>query len=211
MLTKPEDAFLIALYARVSTVNGHQDPEMQLRELREYASRRGWKIVGEYVDRLSGSKESRPALNRLMADAKQRKFDVIVVWKLDRFARSLKHLVVALAEFESLGVQFVSLRDNLDLTTPSGRLMFQIIGAMAEFERALIQERVKAGLRNAKAKGRTLGRPRRIVDAHKIAALRAQGASWRTISDELGVGTATLFRVSARHSENPSADTTTIG
>jgi DNA invertase Pin-like site-specific DNA recombinase len=203
MLTKPEDAFLIALYARVSTVNGHQDPEMQLRELREYASRRGWKIVGEYVDRLSGSKESRPALNRLMADAKQRKFDVIVVWKLDRFARSLKHLVVALAEFESLGVEFVSLRDNLDLTTPSGRLMFQIIGAMAEFERALIQERVKAGLRNAKAKGRTLGRPRRIVDAHKIAALRAQGASWRTISDDLGVGIATLYRVSSRRSENP--------
>jgi DNA invertase Pin-like site-specific DNA recombinase len=208
---KPEDAFLVALCARVSTVNGHQDPEMQLREMREYASRRGWEIVGEYVDRLSGSKESRPALNRLMADAKQRKFDVIVVWKLDRFARSLKHLVLALAEFESLGVEFVSLRDNLDLTTPSGRLMFQIIGAMAEFERALIQERVKAGLRNAKAKGRTLGRPRRIVDAHKIAGLRAQGASWRTISDDLGVGVATLYRASARRSENHSADTTTIG
>src|ERR1035438_3659886 len=178
MTRHSEDCFLIALYARVSLANGHQDPEMQLRELREYAARRGWKIVGEYVDRMTGSKESRPALNRLMADAKQRKFDAIVVWKLDRFARSLKHLVVALAEFESLGLQFVSLCDNLDLTTPSGRLMFQIIGAMAEFERALIQERVKAGLRNARAKGKILGRPRRIVNVDRIAALRAQGEPW---------------------------------
>jgi hypothetical protein len=121
---------------------------------------RGWHIVEPYVDRLTGSVEARPALNRLMADARQRKFDVVVVWKLDRFARSLKHLVTAIAEFESLGVQFVSLRDNLDLTTPSGRLMFHVIGAMAEFERSLIQERVCAGLRNARAKGRVLGRPR---------------------------------------------------
>ena len=178
MTRHSEGRFLIALYARVSLANGHQDPEMQLRELRGYAARRGWKIVGEYVDRMTGSKESRPALNRLMVDAKQRKFDAIVVWKLDRFARSLKHLVVALAEFESLGLQFVSLCDNLDLTTPSGRLMFQIIGAMAEFERALIQERVKAGLRNARAKGKILGRPRRIVNVDRIAALRAQGEPW---------------------------------
>jgi len=112
------------------------------------------------VDRLTGALEARPALNRLMADARQRKFDVLIVWKLDRFARSLKHLVTAIAEFESLGVQFVSLRDNLDLTTPSGRLMFHVIGAMTEFERSLIQERVCAGLRNARAKGRTLGRPK---------------------------------------------------
>ena len=202
MPTKPEDRFLIALYARVSTVNGHQDPEMQLRELREYCERRGWQIVGEYVDHMTGSKESRPALNRLMADAHSRKFDAVLVWKMDRFARSLKHLVNALADFEALGVAFVSLRDNLDLSTPSGRLMFQIIGAMAEFERALIQERVKAGLRNARAKGRTLGRPKRIVDSARIAALRSQGASWRTISDDLGVGVATLYRASARRSEN---------
>lgn len=208
---KPENRFLIALYARVSTVNGHQDPEMQLREMREYASRRGWEIIGEYVDRMTGSKESRPALNRLMADAKQRKFDAIVVWKLDRLARSLKHLVTALAEFESLGVQFVSLRDNLDLTTPSGRLMFQIIGAMAEFERALIQERVMAGLRNARSKGKTLGRPKRIVDSARIASLRAQGASWRTISDQLGVGIATLYRASARRSENPAQTGIAVG
>ncbi len=154
-----------AFYVRVSTSNHHQDPEMQLGDLRPFAAARGWQLVEEYVDRMTGSKESRPALNRLMADAKQRKFDVVVVWKLDRFARSLKHLINALAEFEALGVAFVSLRDNLDLSTPSGRLMFQIIGAMAEFERSLIQERVCAGLRNARAKGRTLGRPKLLVDS----------------------------------------------
>jgi DNA invertase Pin-like site-specific DNA recombinase len=159
----------VALYARVSTSNGHQDPEMQLRELREYAEHRGLTIIGEYIDRMTGSKDSRPALNRLMTDAQRRKFDAVLVWKLDRFGRSLRHLVNALAELEALGLTFISLRDNLDLSTPSGRLMFQIIGAMAEFERALIQERVCAGLRNARAKGRRLGRPRVIVDASRIA------------------------------------------
>ncbi len=185
----------VALYARVSTSNGHQDPEMQLRELREYAERRGWQVAGEYTDHgISGSKESRPELNRLMTDAHRRRFDAILVWKIDRFGRSLKHLVNALADLGAYGVAFISLRDNLDLSTPSGRLMFQIIGAMAEFERALIQERVRAGLRNAQAKGKLLGRPRRTVDASKIAALRASGASWRAISRELGVGIATLYR-----------------
>lgn len=184
----------LALYARVSTSNGHQDPEMQLRELREFAEHRGFNIIEEYIDRMTGSKDSRPALNQLMADASRRKFDTILVWKLDRFGRSLRHLVNAIAELEAIGVAFISFRDNLDLSTPSGRLMFQIIGAMAEFERALIQERVRAGLRNARAKGKTLGRPRRIVNTDAIAALRAGGASWRTISSELGVGIATLYR-----------------
>ncbi len=131
----------VALYARVSTLN-NQDPEMQLAELREYAGRRGWQIVEEFTDQgVSGCKESRPALNRLMSDACRRRFDAVLIWKIDRFGRSLKHLVNALAELAALGVAFISLRDNLDLSTPSGRLMFQIIGAMAEFERALIQER----------------------------------------------------------------------
>ena len=142
---------------------------MQLAELREYASRRGWAITNEYVDRgVSGAKESRPALNRLMRDAHRRKFDAVLVWKLDRFARSLKQLVNDIAEFESLGVSLVSLRDNLDLSTPSGRLMFQIIGAMAEFERALSQERVRAGLRHARANGRRLGRPGVDVEANRV-------------------------------------------
>src|SRR3989440_4184699 len=182
----------IALYARVSTSAGHQDPEMQLRELREYAGRRQWEIAEIYTDTgVSGSKDSRPALNRLMADACRRRFDSVLVWKLDRFGRSLRHLVNALAELEALGVAFVSLRDNLDLGTPSGRLMFQIIGAMAEFERALIQERVRAGLRNARTKGRRLGRPRVVVDASQIASLRAQGRSWSEIVAEMGIGKGT--------------------
>jgi DNA invertase Pin-like site-specific DNA recombinase len=187
----------VALYARVSTLN-NQDPEMQLSELREYAERRGWQIVEEFTDQgVSGCKESRPALNRLMADACRRRFDAILVWKIDRFGRSLKHLVNALAELAALGVAFISLRDNLDLSTPSGRLMFQIIGAMAEFERALIQERVRAGLRNARNKGKKLGRPRVTVDASKIAFLRTQGRSWAEIVAEMGVGKGTAQRALA--------------
>jgi DNA invertase Pin-like site-specific DNA recombinase len=183
----------VALYARVSTVN-NQDPEMQLSELREYAGRRGWQIVEEFTDQgVSGCRESRPALNRLMADACRWRFDAFLVWKIDRFGRSLKHLVNALAELAALGV-FISLRDNIDLSTPSGRLMFQIIGAMAEFERALIQERVRAGLRNARAKGRQLGRPRVIVDVSRIASLRSQGRSWAQITDEIGVSKGTAQR-----------------
>jgi DNA invertase Pin-like site-specific DNA recombinase len=184
----------VALYARVSTLN-NQDPEMKLSELREYAGRRGWQIVEEFTDLgVSGCRESRPALNRLMSDACQRRFDAVLVWKIDRFGRSLKHLVNALAELAALGVAFISLRDNIDLSTPSGRLMFQIIGAMAEFERALIQERVRAGLRNARAKGRRLGRPRVIVDVSKIASLRAQGRSWAEIKEEIGVSKGTAQR-----------------
>jgi DNA invertase Pin-like site-specific DNA recombinase len=184
----------VALYARVSTLN-NQDPEMQLSELREYAARRGWQIVEEFTEQgVSGCKESRPALNRLMSDACRRRFDAILVWKIDRFGRSLKHLVNSLAELAALGVAFISLRDNLDLSTPSGRLMFQIIGAMAEFERALIQERVRAGLRNARSKGKKLGRPRVVVDAPQIASLRAQGRSWSQIRDETGVSKGTAQR-----------------
>jgi DNA invertase Pin-like site-specific DNA recombinase len=168
---------------------------MQTRELEEYCQRRGWELADSYIDNgISGSEESRPELDRLMADARQRKLDVVLVWKLDRFGRSLKHLVNALAEFEALGITFASLKDNLDLSTPSGRLMFQIIGAMAEFERSLIQERVRAGLRNARAKGRKLGRPRVAVDSHEIARLRAQGCSWSKIRSDTGIAKGTAQR-----------------
>jgi len=181
-----------ALYARVSTLNG-QDPEMQLRELREYAARRGWDVTDEYTDHgVSGSRDSRPELNRLMADACQRRFDAILVWKVDRFGRSLRHLVNSLAELGALGVAFVSLRDNLDLTTPSGRLMFAVIGAMAEFERSLIQERVRAGLGNARAKGKQLGRPQRIVHRESILQMKAEGLSIRQIAERIGIGYGTV-------------------
>jgi DNA invertase Pin-like site-specific DNA recombinase len=191
------------LYARVSTLNG-QHPEMQLSELREYGARRGWQIVGEYVDEgVSGAKESRPQLNRLMSDAHRRKFDLIAVWKVDRFGRSLKHLVNALADLDSLGVAFVSLRDNLDLSTPSGRLMFQVIGAMSEFERSLIQERVRAGLRNAVARGVRLGRPRTLANADEIARLRASGASWREVAEQMGIGVGTAVRALQQALQKP--------
>jgi len=184
----------VALYARVSTLNG-QHPEMQLSELREYGARRGWQIVGEYSDEgYSGSRERRPQLDRLMADAHRRKFEAVLVWRIDRFGRSLRHLVNALADLDAYGVAFVSLRDNLDLSTPSGRLMFQVIGAMSEFEKSLIQERVRAGLRNAVARGVRLGRPKRTVDVAQIARLRSSGASWREISEKLGIGVGTACR-----------------
>jgi len=133
---------------------------MQLAEMREFCERRGWQIVREYTDFMSGAKESRPQLNRLTDNAKQRQFDAVVVWKLDRYARSLRHLVNALADFEALGIAFVSLRDNLDLSTASGRLMFGVIAAMAEFERALTIERVNAGIKRARDKKIQLGRPK---------------------------------------------------
>ncbi len=182
----------IAIYARVSTLNG-QHPEMQLNELREYAVLRNWEVTNEYVDEgVSGSKESRPALNRMMANAHRRRFDAVLVWKIDRFGRSLKHLVNALADLDAYGVAFISLRDNLDLTTPTGRLMYGVVGAMAEFELSLTKERVKSGLINARARGKQLGRPRRVVDRDTILAMQAQGTSLRNIATKLGVGYGTI-------------------
>jgi DNA invertase Pin-like site-specific DNA recombinase len=185
----------VAIYARVSTLNQGQDPGLQTSELREFAERRGWAIVGEYVDRgVSGSKDSRPAMNELLNAVHQRKCDIVLVWKMDRWARSLRNLVNSLADLESRGVAFVSLRDNVDLTTPSGRLMVQIIGAMAEFERALIQERVKAGLRHARARGKRIGRPRIVVDGRQVAALRKTGNSWSEICKQTGLSKGTAQR-----------------
>lgn len=197
----------VALYARVSTADKGQDPELQLRELRARGQMSGWEITGEYVDRgVSGAKERRPELDRLMRDANRGDFEAVAVWKLDRFGRSLRHLVNALAELEARGITFVSLRDNIDLSTPAGRLMFQIIGAMAEFERALIAERVRSGLAVARTKGRRLGRPLVFVDAGKIASLRAQGRSWRKIAKELGVGVGTALRAAERTHNKPRQD-----
>jgi DNA invertase Pin-like site-specific DNA recombinase len=143
-----------ALYARVSTLNG-QDPEMQLRELREYCGRRGWAIAGEYVDcGISGSKERRPQLDRLLVACRKRQVDAVVVYRYDRFARSLRQLVNALEEFRSLGIDFVSLHEGVDTSTPNGRLVFGIFATIAEFERELIRDRVRSGLASARAKGK---------------------------------------------------------
>ncbi len=167
-----------AIYARVSTTNNGQDPRVQTRELEEYCQRRGWKIADEYVDTgISGAREKRPQLDRLMADAHRRRFDAVVVWKFDRFARSVSHLLRALETFKALGIEFVSLSEQVDTSTPTGRMIFTVLGAVAELERSLIAERVRAGLRNARAKGKRLGRPPMVVDRAEIARLRGQGRS----------------------------------
>jgi DNA invertase Pin-like site-specific DNA recombinase len=176
-----------AIYARVSTSNNGQDPTMQTRELKEYIERRGWQLAGEYVDAgISGTKEKRPELDRLMADAHKRRFDVVAVWRFDRFARSTSHLLRALETFQALGINFVSLTESVDTSTPVGKMVFTILGSVAEMERQMIVERVRAGLRNARAKGKTLGRPRVAVDAARIGRLRVQGRSVRQIASELG-------------------------
>jgi len=206
-MTNPSRPVRVALYARVSTSNGQQDPEMQLRELREYAQRRGWKVAGEYVDHgVSGAKDSRPALNQMAGEARRRRFDVLLVWRFDRFARSVSHLLRALELFQSLGIDFVSLSESIDTSTPTGKMVFTILGAVAELERSLIVERVKAGLRNAKAKGKKLGRPRHDVDTTRIAALRASGASLRAISRELGLSLGTVHRALQARSKTPETD-----
>ena len=191
----------VAVYARVSTHNG-QDPEMQLREVREYCSRRGWQISGEYVDRgISGSKERRPELDRLLADCRKRRVDAVVVYRYDRFARSLRQLVNALEEFRGLGIEFVSLHEGVDTSTPNGRLVFGIFASIAEFERELIRDRVRSGIAAARAKGKRLGRPPVVVDGLIVAHLRASGASWRAISRQTGIAIATLQKAALERVE----------
>lgn len=166
----------VALYARVSTEG--QDPEVQLMALRAHATQRGWQVVEEFVDRgVSGAKERRPALDRLMKRAWAGHVQVVLVWRFDRLARSVKHLVTALETFRSLQVEFVSLQEQLDTATPIGQAMFTIIGAMAQLERDIIRERVKAGLERAKGRGIRLGRPRVPVVVRELATLREQGLS----------------------------------
>ena len=185
----------VALYARVSTKNNGQDPETQLIALREYAQHRGFMMAGEYVDiGISGSKDSRPALDRLMKDARARKFDVVVVARFDRFARSVSHLLRVLEEFSHPGVDFVSLSESVDASTPMGKMIFTVLGAVAELERNLIKERVQMGISRARKQGKQLGRPRVEVDPRQVAGLRLRGKSWNEIAKELGIGKGTAQR-----------------
>jgi DNA invertase Pin-like site-specific DNA recombinase len=187
----------VGIYARVSTADKGQDPEMQLKDLRQYANARGWKVFGEYVDiGESGSKDKRPQLDRLMEDARKRRIDGILVWKLDRFGRSLKALVNTLEELRGLGIQFVSYTENLDFSTPAGRAMANLIGVFAEFERDLIRERVKAGIQNARSKGKRLGRRPKINEGllRTMKGMRDRRMSIRDISKELGLSRSLVHK-----------------
>ncbi len=168
-MTNPTQARLIALYARVSTDDKGQDPEMQLRELREYAARKGFIVAAEYVDYTSGAKRSRPELNRLLTDVQAGKFSAVMVWKFDRMARSVVHLLNVLENLQTAGVQFHSLTEGVDTSTAAGKFTMTVLGAAAELERSMMIERTKAGMRNAQAKGIHCGRPRKIISIIEAA------------------------------------------
>jgi len=188
-----------AIYARVSTTD--QSTESQLLDLRRYVSDRGWNIFKEYCDNgISGTKDSRPALNQLMNDARKRKVDVILVWRFDRFARSTRHLINALEEFKNLGIDFVSYQENIDTSSPLGAAIFTIISAVAQLERDIISERVKAGLRRAKENGKQLGRPRGCtIDTELAQELREQGLTMEKIAEEMSTSPATVWRAVSRN------------
>ncbi len=184
----------VAIYARVSTKNHAQDPETQLIALREYAQARKFEVFGEYVDvGISGSKDSRPALNQLMEDSRRRRFDAVLVARFDRFARSTRHLVLALEEFNALGVDFISLNESIDTSTPMGKMVFTVIAAVAELERSIIRERVIMGLQRAVAQGKRIGRPAARLDYDELQALREKGLSYRAIAKQCGVSHPTIM------------------
>ena len=195
----------VALYARVSTIG--QECETQLMALRAHVAQRGWQIVEEFVDvGFSGSRERRPALDRLMRAAWAGQFHAVLVWRFDRFARSVKHLVSALDTFRSMNVAFISLQEQLDTSSPIGQATFTIIGAMAQLERDIIRERVCAGVARARAEGRRLGRPPlHRVDIVRALALRAEGRSLRAVARELGVHPMAVRRALSRAREVNSA------
>jgi DNA invertase Pin-like site-specific DNA recombinase len=184
-----------AIYCRVSTTDGSQNPDVQLQPLREFVEKRGWEIVGEFIDRESGLKEKRTGFESAMRLAKQRSIDTIVVASLDRWGRSLKQLVNSLDELASLGVSFVSLREALDFTTPTGQLMTHLLGAFAQFEVALIRQRVKAGIANARARGERIGRPKKDIDLGALLDLRRQGVSFRGIAKQMGVSPGLVYKM----------------
>ena len=189
------DTKRVAIYARVSTTE--QSTGSQLLDLRRYVSERQLHLYQEYCDNgISGTKDSRPALDELMDAARKRKFDVVLVWRFDRFARSTKHLILALEEFRNLGIDFVSYQENIDTSSPLGSAIFTIISAVAQLERDIIAERVKAGLRRAKENGKKLGRPKgTALDVEKIRGLRSEGRSLQQIATELNTSKTTVSRL----------------
>jgi DNA invertase Pin-like site-specific DNA recombinase len=192
-----EGGMKAALYARVSTTQHGQDVELQLQELRSVAQQRGWTTT-DYSDvGISGATRDRPALDRLMSDARAGKFQIVAVWRFDRFARSTAHLIQALEEFRHLGIHFLSLRDQVDTSSPIGRVMFTITAAFAELEREVIQERVRAGVQRARAAGKHCGRPRKRVSDQQIEVaqdLLSRGWGQRQVEKTLGVNRSTLAR-----------------
>jgi DNA invertase Pin-like site-specific DNA recombinase len=186
-------ALRVARYLRVSRHD--QDTALQDDETAAFVKNRQWPLVETYKDHgISGAKDRRPALDRMLADARRRKFDLVLVYKADRLFRSLKHMVTTLDELAALGVGFVSVTEPFDTSTPSGKLLLHIVSAMAEFERSLLIERVKSGVAAARRRGARLGRPRARLDMDRLRELRGQGLSVRKIADTLGVGSSTVQR-----------------
>lgn len=194
----------VALYARVST--NDQRADLQLDGLRRLAEQRGWKVAGEYVDLgVSGSKDKRPQLDKLMADAHKGRFDTLAVWKLDRLARSVRHLIMVGDEMRALGVDLVSVQDTIDTTTPSGRFTFHVLGAVAELERELIRERTVAGVAAARRRGVRLGRPAVRLDVDRALELREGGKSYKVIASTLGVSVGKVHAALGRVQQSSSA------
>jgi DNA invertase Pin-like site-specific DNA recombinase len=198
----------VALYTRVST--NDQSVEMQTSDLKRYCDQRGFEVYKEYSDQgISGVKDKRPALDELMSDAKKRKFDVVLVWRFDRFARSTKHLITALEEFRHLGIDFISYQENIDTSSPLGKAMFTIVSAIAELERNILLERVRAGLKRAKDNGAILGRPKRLdLDVRELQRMRnKEKLSLRQIAKRVKASPATVYK----SLKNPGHKTPKIG
>lgn len=196
-----------ALYMRVSTLDQH--PETQLYDLRQMAVQRGYEIVEQYTDRISGVKARRPGLDQMMADARRGRFDVVLVWASDRLARSVKHFLEVLDELNRLNVEFISFREQIDTGGPLGRAVVVIIGAIAELERNLIVERVRAGMRRAQLEGRHIGRKPLELDRSGILRGRTQGQSLGQLAKSYRVSRATIHRVLHQHASAPGKPSVT--
>ncbi len=183
----------VAIYARVSTDD--QKADLQIDALRQYAEARGLVVYREYVDKISGAKTSRPALDEMLADARRKRFSAVAVWKIDRLGRSVQHLLSVLEELKSTDTQFVSLQEAIDTSTPAGRMVFTFLGAVAEFEKSIISERVRAGMDSAKRRGKHCGRPCLKTDSEKIKKMRTAGMSLRAIASDVGTSQQTIANI----------------